>query len=255
MHFRVLVSALATASALFAGVQAHEEPKFMGRRHHARHGPNIDMSTKPDNATAPDKRDGLEKRFDNAKFSFYDAGVSACGGVFSNSDFIVAINQAQYGGGENCFKDITIHAQGKQTTAKIVDKCMGCPYGGLDFSRGLFNFFASEGEGIIYGAWNFGHGDPPPPPPPTTTHKPTSTWTPPPATSSHPISTLLSITSILSSPLIATSTMSNTSAPVSTATSSTVSVIPSAVATGIIADMNLAFVQLGTLMVLAQGSG
>lgn len=30
----------------------------------------------------------LEKRFDNAKFSFYDAGRGACGKINSNADFV-----------------------------------------------------------------------------------------------------------------------------------------------------------------------
>jgi len=53
-----------------------------------------------------------------------------------------------------------------------MDQCPGCPYGGLDFSRGLFRFFASEGAGIIYGEWDFVDGsspDPSPDPPKTTT--------------------------------------------------------------------------------------
>ncbi|THH13090.1 hypothetical protein EW146_g7096 [Bondarzewia mesenterica] len=53
----------------------------------------------------------LYKRFDNAKFTFYDAGENACGGSSKNSDFrthpqIVALNAAQYGddSGPNCWK-------------------------------------------------------------------------------------------------------------------------------------------------------
>jgi hypothetical protein len=49
---------------------------------------------------------------------------------------------------------------------------MGCPWGGLDFSRGLFDYFADESEGVLYGLWWFddssgGSGD-----------QTTSTWTP-----------------------------------------------------------------------------
>lgn len=40
-------------------------------------------------------------------------------------------------------------------------QCPTCPYGGLDLSRGLFEFFASEGD-VIYGSWSFvGEGSPP----------------------------------------------------------------------------------------------
>ena len=74
---------------------------------------------------------------------------------------------------------------GKTTTATIMDECPGCPEGGLDLSRGLFDFFSDEGAGVIYGTWNFGGGSSNPspttttntPPPPTTTST-TPAWTP-----------------------------------------------------------------------------
>lgn len=61
---------------------------------------------------------------------------------------------------------------GKTTQAKIMDACPGCPFGGLDLSRGLFDFFADESAGVIYGNWWFkdeGYGGPPPPPSPSST--------------------------------------------------------------------------------------
>jgi outer membrane biosynthesis protein TonB len=83
---------------------------------------------------------------------------------------------------------ITMSYNGKTTKAQITDECPGCPYGGLDLSRGLFRFFAPESVGVLSGDWWFdGEGDdkpapPPPPPPPKTTHqdspKPTTTEEP-----------------------------------------------------------------------------
>lgn len=35
---------------------------------------------------------------------------------------------------------------------------MGCPWGGLDFSRGLFDQFAAEAVGVLYGEWWFDDG-------------------------------------------------------------------------------------------------
>jgi hypothetical protein len=32
---------------------------------------------------------------------------------------------------------------------------MGCPFGGLDFTEGLFKYFADESLGVIYGEWSF----------------------------------------------------------------------------------------------------
>lgn len=128
----------------------------------------------------------------------------------------------QYAGGSHCFEMITISYGGKTTQAQVVDevsttsppscsrvkwsvclKCPGCPFGGLDFSRGLFSYFASLDAGVIYGDWDFGSGapppppkedpppapkpspkpsppPPPPPPPPSPTPTPTPTPTPPP---------------------------------------------------------------------------
>lgn len=37
-------------------------------------------------------------------------------------------------------------------------QCPGCPYGGLDLSRGLFDFFASEDLGVVTGSWSFDDG-------------------------------------------------------------------------------------------------
>jgi len=141
---------------------------------------------------APGEMHVYDKRFSNTRFTYYDVGLGACGKYNVASDFIVALNSAQFGGGypgPHCFQTITISYGGKSTQATIMDECPGCPYGGLDLSRGLFDFFASESMGVLYGSWNFnggsgggGGGDPPPH---TTTHKtthydppPTSTWTP-----------------------------------------------------------------------------
>ncbi|KAI5114973.1 hypothetical protein M0805_006740 [Coniferiporia weirii] len=107
------------------------------------------------NGTAPSK--GLQKRFDNERFTNYDitVGTTACGKTYSNSDFVVALNSDQYGSGGDCFKSITISAEGKTTNAQIVDECPGCPNGGLDLTEGLFSYFADLDVGVITGSWNF----------------------------------------------------------------------------------------------------
>ncbi|KAG1721195.1 RlpA-like double-psi beta-barrel-protein domain-containing protein-containing protein [Suillus paluster] len=105
---------------------------------------------------------GIHKRaFYGARFTFYDVGLGACGQYNSPDDFIVALNVAQFGigyPGPNCFQTITITYGGNTAQATIMDKCMGCPWGGLDFSRGLFNHFASEDVGVVYGSWSFDDG-------------------------------------------------------------------------------------------------
>ncbi|KAG6919982.1 hypothetical protein DXG01_013331 [Tephrocybe rancida] len=127
----------------------------------------------------------LHKRFSGARWTFYDVGLGACGKFDVASNFIVALNSAQYGGGypgPNCFKTITMTYNGKTTTATIKDECPGCPYGGLDLSRGLFQFFASEDKGVLYGEWHFNDGSDAPDPQPTTTKKTTTWWKPDPTT-------------------------------------------------------------------------
>ncbi|KAG6888491.1 hypothetical protein C0995_007917 [Termitomyces sp. Mi166 len=140
----------------------------------------------------------------HSKSMTYISFSGACGEWNVASDFIVALNSAQYGGGypgPHCFKQITMTYNGKTTTATIMDECPGCPYGGLDLSRGLFKFFASESVGVLSGTWYFNDGSsddgdnpppPPPPPPPKTskyvapttstrhTTKTTPAWTPDP---------------------------------------------------------------------------
>jgi len=123
----------------------------------------------------------LHKRFSNARFTFYDAGMGACGKHNDASDFIVALNKQQYGGGSPgpmCFKQVSITVNGKTATATIMDECMGCPYGALDMSRGLFDHFASESEGEIYGTWTIiGEGGGDDDAKTTTKHTTTSTHT------------------------------------------------------------------------------
>ncbi|KJA20258.1 hypothetical protein HYPSUDRAFT_43398 [Hypholoma sublateritium FD-334 SS-4] len=100
----------------------------------------------------------LAKRYSNARWSFYDVGLGACGTTNVASDYIVALNQDQFGTtypSQYCNKQITMSYNGKTATATIMDSCPGCPSGGLDLSRGLFTHFATEDTGIIYGEWSF----------------------------------------------------------------------------------------------------
>ncbi|KAI0080575.1 hypothetical protein K474DRAFT_1581581, partial [Panus rudis PR-1116 ss-1] len=97
----------------------------------------------------------LERRaqFENARFTNYKTGLGACGKTNSDGDFVRVLNWGDGYPGPQCFKSITISYKGKTHEATIMDECMGCPPNGLDFSRGLFNYFASEDEGVIYGDW------------------------------------------------------------------------------------------------------
>ncbi|KAI6022704.1 hypothetical protein EDC04DRAFT_2935235 [Pisolithus marmoratus] len=102
----------------------------------------------------------LHKRqtFSNSRFTFYDVGLV----LTTKSSQIVALNVEQYGSGypgPYCFQSYHHSPTGGKTAqATIMDECMGCPWGGLDFSRGLFDYFASESEGVLYGTWWFNDG-------------------------------------------------------------------------------------------------
>lgn len=205
---------------------------------------------------------GIHKRaFANARFTFYDVGLGACGQYSSPGDFIVALNVAQYGGGypgPQCFKSITISYGGKTAQATIMDECMGCPYAGLDFSTGLFNYFASPDDGVVYGTWWFNDGTseptsssssewtPTPTPTPAYT-PPTPTWTPPTTTYQSTTSTTTVTTTTSSSSSISTTSMSNITNITNTTSTSSIN-YSSGAASGIV-------VPTGTAVVPAPESG
>ncbi|KAI0766862.1 RlpA-like double-psi beta-barrel-protein domain-containing protein-containing protein, partial [Trametes elegans] len=94
--------------------------------------------------------------YTNARMTFYEVGVSACGFTNKDTDHIVAINTVQWAGGAHCSASITIIYHGKSAQAKIVDKCTGCPYPGLDLSPALFSYLAGDlGVGAFQGDWYY----------------------------------------------------------------------------------------------------
>ncbi|THV04920.1 hypothetical protein K435DRAFT_961640 [Dendrothele bispora CBS 962.96] len=170
-----LLVGLSTTSLLHA-VNAHD----LKAGHHRR-GSNV-VSPQPNhNSTA------IERRGGDKRFSWYPTGLGACGGTNGPDDFIVALNTPQWDGGSHCYETITVTYQGKSAQAQIVDRCVECPFGALDFSHGLFAYLAGSPEqiGIVYGDWSYGAGQPAPSPDPTTTqhHTPDPTPTPDPSTS------------------------------------------------------------------------
>ncbi|KAF8352338.1 RlpA-like double-psi beta-barrel-protein domain-containing protein-containing protein [Amanita rubescens] len=224
MHFGILTTL--TAFSLIILAQAHER---VGLKHHFKRFPKAEWAANSSNGMA------RRQLFDNAKFTYYEAGLGACGKTSTDGDFIVAINTEQYAGGALCFETVTITAMGKTTTAQIVDECMGCPYAGLDFSPSLFKFFAPEGDGVIYGTWVLGSVTV------STSTKtsatPTKTWSPPSSTST-------------SSRTTSASSSTTTSASVTTS-SATPTATPVSVSLDVIVDLNLLYVQLGSLVVQA----
>jgi hypothetical protein len=97
----------------------------------------------------------LFKRFDNAQMTYYDVGLGACGWSNQPSDFVVAVNTAQYSSGRHCGQRVQIRAYGKTAIAEVVDRCTGCEDHGLDLSEALFAHFAPKDKGVFLTSWDF----------------------------------------------------------------------------------------------------
>ncbi|KIK94829.1 hypothetical protein PAXRUDRAFT_781180 [Paxillus rubicundulus Ve08.2h10] len=178
----------------------------------------------------------------------------ACGVTNGPNDFIVALNSAEYDGGAHCFEMITITINGKTTQAQITDEaswwiwwtrlCPGCAPGGLDFSQGLFQYFAPVSEGELYGSWYYNSDKPTStstPPPPATTTSYFHTSTPPPTTTT-------TTTTTSSSSLSSTSTSSATTSTPSS--SSPLSPVPTFTPQDpqILVQIDVALIEFGSLL-------
>lgn len=181
--------ALLLATAFVADASSHQ-----GARPAARRAQQGAVAPRADHAAIKHEK----RQSGGGRATFYDpsVGPGACGRTMQKSDPIVAVNSAQFKQSD-CFKWITVTANGKSVSAQITDACPGCPYGALDFSPAVFNQFASPSEGIFQMTWSLGGGgdddkkqsttttqrstrSPSPRPTSTRTPTPSSTWTPPP---------------------------------------------------------------------------
>jgi len=126
-------------AALFSVVSAaHTRPQGAGHKDVIRRSRQTDVA----------KRDSM-------RFTYYVVGLGACGGFNVPSQFVVALNSDEFDEQNHCWEMITIWYNGKSTQAQIVDRCPGCPWGGLDFSVGLFSFFNDVSAGVLYGDWYY----------------------------------------------------------------------------------------------------
>ncbi|KAI0708998.1 RlpA-like double-psi beta-barrel-protein domain-containing protein-containing protein [Earliella scabrosa] len=97
----------------------------------------------------------MDKRYDDARFTYYDAGENACGGWDSNTDYVIALSPELYENGKHCWKSVTVQYNGKQVQAKVTDECPGCTGAQADLSRPLFANLENLDRGVIYGQWWF----------------------------------------------------------------------------------------------------
>ncbi|CAF0821631.1 unnamed protein product [Rotaria sordida] len=92
-------------------------------------------------------------------------GFTACGTMHSDSEYIAALNSAQFdphtpNGNPNrnslCNKLANVVGPKGSVTVKIVDKCPGCHYGDLDLSEPAFKVVIGDlgiGRGQITWKW------------------------------------------------------------------------------------------------------
>ncbi|EFP93821.1 uncharacterized protein PGTG_19856 [Puccinia graminis f. sp. tritici CRL 75-36-700-3] len=101
-------------------------------------------------------RNHLERRF-SGQATWFNPALGACGETNSESDMIVAMNQAQYAGGSPCQKTVSIknEATGKTVSAKVTDECPGCGFGSLDVSPSVFQAIGSLDQGVLPISWQF----------------------------------------------------------------------------------------------------
>ncbi|KAI0637161.1 RlpA-like double-psi beta-barrel-protein domain-containing protein-containing protein [Trametes polyzona] len=138
------VTAAAFAAPAPHGGAYHPSSTGVTHSHINRHNVALDVDVR-----------GLEKRHDNARFTYYDAGENACGSVDDGNAFVIALSPAMYNNGAHCFKQVTVMYNGKKVQATVTDECPGCTDAQADLSRPLFQSLAPLDKGVIYGSWWF----------------------------------------------------------------------------------------------------
>ncbi|KDN44367.1 hypothetical protein K437DRAFT_224974 [Tilletiaria anomala UBC 951] len=143
----VLATALLIASGTEA-VHSHGQQSVF-RRHVKAKGRRISLYA----SRALQARGGSEfSGIFSGRATNYAPGLGACGGYNTPSEYVVALNSAQFGQ-EWCGKQISIWANGQSATAQVVDECPGCPDEALDMSPALFSQFAPISQGLFQMNW------------------------------------------------------------------------------------------------------
>ncbi|KAL0945407.1 hypothetical protein HGRIS_000899 [Hohenbuehelia grisea] len=87
--------------------------------------------------------------------TWYHTGQGACGAWSKDSDHVVALSPRQYAGGDNCWRHIKIHYQGKTVDATAVDLCPECQGDSIDLSPSAFSSLAGLDVGRIQVTWSY----------------------------------------------------------------------------------------------------
>ncbi|KAI1825484.1 RlpA-like double-psi beta-barrel-protein domain-containing protein-containing protein [Xylaria intraflava] len=87
--------------------------------------------------------------------TYFTPGLGACGWWSNEGQAVVALNTADYAGGANCGRWITIQGNGATTAAQVVDLCPGCGAGGVDVAPVIFDDIAPLSVGRVPVTWWF----------------------------------------------------------------------------------------------------
>ncbi|CAF3812444.1 unnamed protein product [Adineta steineri] len=92
-------------------------------------------------------------------------GLTACGTQHGDHEYIVAMNSAQFdlhtpnknpNHNSLCGRRIQVNGRRGSVEVRIVDRCPGCPYGGLDLSPAAFRAVAGNLDvGVVHVTWNW----------------------------------------------------------------------------------------------------
>lgn len=85
--------------------------------------------------------------------TYYYPGLGACGETNTNTDAVAAVSPAVYNNGAGCNKVVTIHYNGKSTTARVVDLCPSCATGSIDVSPTVFQTLSDLSAGRVQVTW------------------------------------------------------------------------------------------------------
>ncbi|MFF6916369.1 RlpA-like double-psi beta-barrel domain-containing protein [Streptomyces sp. NPDC012466] len=86
--------------------------------------------------------------------TYYDVGLGACGTFHQNTDFVAALNMAQYSS-DLCGRKIRVTGPDGQVDVIVADSCPGCGHGDLDLSPAAFQKIAPLSAGRIAVTWTF----------------------------------------------------------------------------------------------------
>ncbi|MFC5912536.1 RlpA-like double-psi beta-barrel domain-containing protein [Streptomyces pulveraceus] len=90
--------------------------------------------------------------------SYYQAGLGACGQIFTNGDFVVALDSTMFGAGypaPNCGRKVVVTYQGKSITATVLDESPVSGRYGIDLTPAAFRALAPLDQAKIDVTWRF----------------------------------------------------------------------------------------------------